>query len=259
MTHAFDAAAADYDETFSHRQLGVWLRDLVHQHLPFWAGDHILELGCGTGEDAVWLGQRGVHVTAADASKQMLYQTLSRVQNANLSDIVTTSPLDMNAPQHSNVQGQFDGVLSNFGAFNCVLNRPDFVNWLADHVKPGGQCVFVVMGPLCLWEIGWHLLHGRPRTAFRRLNGRIEAHVGHGESITVEYPSARRLRGEFAPHFRYVKTVSIGTLLPPSYLAHLVERWTGVFRALAGIDRRVAPLFPATLFGDHYLIQFERL
>src|SRR5574341_1364692 len=63
--HPFDAAALTYDEIFTQRRLGSWLREMVRERLPFQPGDHILELGCGTGEDALWLAQRGISVTAA--------------------------------------------------------------------------------------------------------------------------------------------------------------------------------------------------
>ena len=46
------------------------LRGRVWQTLErtFTPGQHILELACGTGEDALWLAQRGIQVTATDGS-----------------------------------------------------------------------------------------------------------------------------------------------------------------------------------------------
>ena len=72
--HAFDTAAAGYDQTFTGTRLGRWLRARVQEHLArcFAAGDRVLELGCGTGEDALWLAARGIDVTALDASRRML-------------------------------------------------------------------------------------------------------------------------------------------------------------------------------------------
>ncbi|HYN90030.1 MAG TPA: hypothetical protein VER55_15965, partial [Ardenticatenaceae bacterium] len=86
----------------------------------------------------------------------------------------------------------------------------------------------------------------------------IEAHAGGGATVRVWYPSPRRLRAEFAPWFRPVRTVGIGVLLPPPYLDHLVERRPALFDRLRRIEGRVAGSFPATLFNDHYLIDFER-
>jgi len=165
MRCPFDAVADRYDTTFTHTQLGRWLREAVWEHLAaaFRPGDRVLEL---------------------------------RV---------------------------------------------------------------VVMGPLCPWEVGWHLGHGEVHTAFRRWRSGVEARVGNGATVHVWYPSPWRLRREFASHFRHLKTVGIGVLLPPSYLSHLVERWPRLFETLAALDRRLGRWFPWAWLGDHYLVVFERI
>ena len=114
------------------------------------------------------------------------------------------------------------------------------------------------MGPLCPWEIGWHLVHGQPRPAFRRLGRGVEAHVGDGATIRVWYPSPRTLAAEFAPYFEVCELVGIGSLLPPSYLSHLVDRRPTLFGRLADADRRIGASWPWTWLNDHYLMVLER-
>ncbi|NJN98346.1 MAG: class I SAM-dependent methyltransferase, partial [Anaerolineales bacterium] len=79
---AFDAFAAAYDDDFTHSLLGQLLRprvwDILAQH--FSAGQHVLELTCGTGEDALWLTRRGVHVTATDGSAAMVRQAEAKAE-----------------------------------------------------------------------------------------------------------------------------------------------------------------------------------
>lgn len=118
--------------------------------------------------------------------------------------------------------------------------------------------VLVVMGPLCPWEMVWHLVHGDVRTAFRRFRSGVAAQVSERETVRVWYPSARRLRAEFEPYFRHIGTAGIGALLPPSHLGHLVERWPRMFGALARWERRLGSVFPWTWLNDHYLITLER-
>lgn len=261
MSHPFDAVAATYDRDFTDRRLGIWLRDMVWEHIPFHAGQHILELGCGTGEDAIRLAKRGVRVTATDASATMLETAEDKSRVAGLLQPIAFQQLDMNQlnPLSRGSDSTFDGALANFGALNCVSDRRELAEYLAHYTLEGAKIVLVVMGPLCLWEILWHVLHMQPGQAFRRFRSGETAHVGDGEKIPVWYPSPRRLRSEFAPYFRHRQTIGIGTLLPPSYLAHLVDRWPGIFSRLAAIDRRWGGNFPMTWFNDHYISVMERV
>jgi ubiquinone/menaquinone biosynthesis C-methylase UbiE len=73
-TSAFDELAAAYDADFTAGAIGSLLRAAVWRRLDarFTAGDRVLELNCGTGEDAVHLARRGIRVLATDASAAML-------------------------------------------------------------------------------------------------------------------------------------------------------------------------------------------
>ncbi|MBI5671403.1 MAG: class I SAM-dependent methyltransferase [Chloroflexi bacterium] len=78
--HPFDPLAPTYDSDFTDTAIGRYLRGRVQARLTqhFKAGDHVLELGCGTGEDALWLAGRGVSVLATDTSAAMLDITLAK-------------------------------------------------------------------------------------------------------------------------------------------------------------------------------------
>ena len=261
----FDAAAAGYDAGFSNTQLGRWLREAVWSHLgrAFGPGDHVLELGCGTGEDAVWLARRGVRVTATDASSAMLEVAQSKVAAAGVRDSVDFVQLDLAALSTDNrqpaiVDGPFDGVSSNFGPLNCLPDRRGVAAALAHSVRPGGQVVLVLMGPLCPWEIGWHLAHGQPGTAFRRFRAGVEAHAGGGATVRTWYPSPRRVKSEFRPDFVLRRLVGLAAFLPPPYLGPLMDRWPRTLRRLAAVDRRLGTVWPWTWLNDHYLVLLER-
>ncbi len=267
MVEPFAAAAATYDAAFTQTQLARWLRAAVQAQLAavFHPGDHVLELGCGTGEDALWLAGRGVRVTATDVSQAMLAVAQRKAAAANLTHLIDFAAIDLAAPALSigNCQlaignWQLSAAFSNFGPLNCLPDRRPLAEALAHWLRPGSQVVLVVMGPACPWEIGWHLLHGQPHAAVRRFKGGGEAHVGGGATVRVWYPSPRTLAAEFAPEFAVRDLLGIGSLLPPSYLSHLVERWPGAFGALARAERRMAHRWPWTWLNDHYLLTLER-
>lgn len=247
----FDTLAPAYDRDFTASPIARYLRARVYTRLDrhFQPGDHVLELGCGTGEDALYLAARGVRVTATDASAAML--AVARAKSAD-QPLVTVELLDLNA-----LPGDFpafDNTFANFGVLNCADNLPALAAWLAARLPPGGVAAFGVMSPLCLWEIGWHGLHGSFRTAFRRLR-RDTTFNG----LPIRYPTIRRLTRDFAPYFRRVHVEPLGLLLPPSDVYGVIERRTRLLQTLTALDTRLSKFSLLALCADHYWIEFERV
>lgn len=257
---AFDAVAADYDAGFSYSALGQLLRRRVWQALAgqFQPGDRILELACGTGEDAVWLARRGLRVTALDASAAMLAIAARKIEQASLDSRVSLQRVTLQqlitGDWHPDGPG-FDGVLSNFGGLNTISNWRGLAARLAAMVKPGGRMVLVPMGPYCPWELLWYGSHGRFDLARRRWQPVARATLGSG-TIPVWYPAARQLRRELSPWFRHLSTRSLGLWLPPSYLGALVQRQPRLFNLLNRLEGATASLTGG--WGDHYISLFAR-
>jgi SAM-dependent methyltransferase len=279
MTAVFDTAAATYDAAFSATRLGRLLRERVWDILAttFEPGQRVLELGCGTGEDAVWLAGRGLSVVATDASAAMLAIARAKVRQAGVTDRVRLAQMDASrmalctradgTPRGAfgvtegpprlpsgEVQGVYDAALADFGVLNCVPDRPGLAHALAERLRPGAALVAVVMGPLCVWEVVWHLAHADLARGVRRWRSGALARVGSAR-LPVWYPSPSRLRAELAPRFGLHRLVGLGTLLPPSHLGHLVDRWPRLFTRLAALEPRV-PFGP--WLADHYVAVFER-
>lgn len=247
----FDALAPTYDSDFTASPIARYLRARVHARLDlhFRPGAHILELGCGTGEDALYLAGRGVRVTATDASPAML--DLARAKAAD-QPLVTVQPLDLNALPAD--FPAFEGAFANFGVLNCVSDPQALAAWLAAHIPPGGIAAFALMSPLCLWEIGWHGLHGDFRTAVRRLRRNTTF-----DGLPIRYPTIHRLSRSFAPHFRRIHVEPLGLMLPPSDVYGAIERRPRLLRSLTALDRRLSQSSPLALYADHYWIEFERV
>ena len=94
---AFDALAADYDASFTATPLGTLLREAVWRRLDarFAPGDRVLELACGTGEDAIHLARRGVQVTAIDASPAMVEVARRKAAAAGLEELIEVRQMDL--------------------------------------------------------------------------------------------------------------------------------------------------------------------
>ena len=71
---AFDQLAGAYDTEFTNLSATRKLRRAVWADMEavLRAGESVLELGCGTGEDALFLAQRGLRVCACDISPAMV-------------------------------------------------------------------------------------------------------------------------------------------------------------------------------------------
>jgi SAM-dependent methyltransferase len=247
---SFDALAPTYDTDFTHTPIGRYLRGRVHQRLfkHFQAGDHILEMGCGTGEDALYLAQHGIHITATDASQEML--AITREKTAHLNN-VQVAFLDLQNLDHD-PSGVYDGAISNFGALNCLSDWQPLAAWLADHVRSDGMVGLGIMAPYCLWELLWHGVHLDTEIALRRLRGSTF------NDIPIAYPRAQRITADFAPYFERVHLMPLGLFLPPSDIFGVIDKRPRLLNTLIKLENLLGQLAPLAPFADHYWIEFQR-
>lgn len=251
---AFDALAAGYDARFTGTPLGTALRQAVQRRLDarFAPGDRVLELACGTGEDAVHLGRRGVRVLATDAAEGMVERARAKIAAADLAATVEARRLpveDLGA-----LGGPFDGAFSVFGGLNCVADHGAVAASLARLLRPGAAVLLGVMGPLVPWEWAWFLGRGEPRKAFRRLRRGGVSWRG----VTVRYPSPGTLRRAFAPAFRPLRLSAVGALLPPTEGEAWAGRHPRLLGALSRWERRLETFPPLPWLADHYLLELEK-
>jgi ubiquinone/menaquinone biosynthesis C-methylase UbiE len=253
----FDAFAAGYDGNFARTGPGRLLRESVWQRLAphVRPGSRALDLGCGTGEDALWLAANGCAVTAVDASPAMLDTAWRKAIDGGMGDRIETRLFDLNAPHE--IEGSFDLILSNFGALNCVVDLAPLSEMLRSIVAPGGLVAAVVMGRFCAFETLWYGARVK-RTAWRRWTGRSSATIG-GKRIPIRYWQPGDLRRALGPAFRIEAIHPIGSFLPPSDLFPLLERRPRLFATLARWESRVSSSARAAYFADHHLTLLRRV
>jgi SAM-dependent methyltransferase len=244
MTAPFDAVAQRYESLWSNAPAGRHQRESVWRRIDplFGAGDRVLDIGCGTGDDAVHLAARGIRVTAIDESPEMVAIARGRGVDARV----------MRVQQLADMRESFDGVLSNFAVLNCAGSLAAVAEALSARVVRGGQAALCLFGKCCAWEIAWHLSRGDPEKAFRRFRPQTAAAT---LGVRVSYPGAGPVARAFAPWFRLVSWEGIGLAVPPSYVPVSHD----AAARLASIDRRLAHLPLLRALADHRLYIFERL
>jgi SAM-dependent methyltransferase len=244
-TAPFDKLAANYDALWTKSLVGRCQREAVWRWLDplIKPRSEILDLGCGTGEDALHLSKLGAAVHAIDASEEMVRIARKRGVNARR----------LRVEQLNQMEGTFDGTVSNFGVLNCVHNLETVSRSLAGLIHRGGFLALCLMGRFCAWEICHFLRCRNSNSAFRRWNS---AGCSSSIGVQVTYHSIRYLTKVFQPAFQLMRWIGIGMCVPPSYIHDLSH--TTVTR-LAKIDQHLAHVRGLRVLADHRLLLFTRL
>lgn len=256
----FDRLAPSYDQDFTESLIGRAQRNAVWKVLlkTFRQGDTILELNCGTGEDALFLASHGISVFACDASQQMIACAEARLTHRTPLPPAVFCHLPTERIQELDLAQPFDGVFSNFSGLNCIEDLAPVAAALSRLVKQGDPLLLCFSTRICLVEIAYYLSRGQWNKAFRRCRGRSRATL-HGASLPVFYPTLRDIRRSFAPHFRLRARRGVGVAIPPSYLEPLARRHPRLLRTLCRLESvlSILPVFRST--GDHILLSFEKV
>lgn len=246
--HAFDIIAASYDRLWTDSPVGRLQREAFWRHAGGYLKNarNVLDIGCGTGEDAARLTRAGIQVTAIDISPEMVAVARKRAVDARVLQIER-----LNVLNESFESASFDVAISNFGALNCVERLEGIREPLAKLVAPGGYAILCALGRFCFWETAWFLLSGDLRKARRRWGG--EALTSSG--VKVFYHSVRKFRRSLYPEFRLLKHTGIGICIPPSYVRCVSDR---VLRRAAHLDRALERVRLVRALADHTLLVFRR-
>ncbi|AXC13031.1 SAM-dependent methyltransferase [Acidisarcina polymorpha] len=257
---AFDRIAEDYDQIFTDSLIGRAQRDSVWKVLTktFREHDHVLELNCGTGEDAIFLAGKGISVFACDASRQMIARAEQRLRHISSQLPAVFCELPIERLRELQPKTQFDGAFSNFSGLNCVADLSEVASSLSHLVKRDGRLVLCFSTRFCLIEILHYLVLGQWRKAFRRCKGHTRVTLDDVQ-FTVYYPTIRQIRRSFAPYFSLYSYTGVGVAVPPSYLERWARRHPDVFRFLRRLEGLVARLPILRSTGDHVLLCFERV
>ncbi|WP_436515145.1 class I SAM-dependent methyltransferase [Ekhidna sp. To15] len=258
MIADFDRAASTYDKDFTYSLIGTLQRRrvwrLLDKVLDEANGLKILEINCGTGEDASRFAQKGNTVVATDISKEMLNVARKKEKDSD----ITFMRLDLNDIDHAQLDTDFDLVFSNFGGINCIDQSAvgELSKALLHALKPDGKFVAVIMPKVCLSESFYFIMKGKPLNAFRRNKGFAEVNVS-GKQVRTWYYNPKKLSQLLGAGFEKKALKPIGLFVSPSYLESFFERNERLLKLLYFFERVFANFSWQARFSDHYYIQFN--
>ncbi|HEY3312243.1 MAG TPA: methyltransferase domain-containing protein [Anaerolineales bacterium] len=254
IAEAFSRTAGKYDAFAEDHPHLARLRGKVYTHLERFLppGARILELNAGSGVDAIHLAQQGHSIHATDIAPGMLARFREKVGRLGLGRLITIQ--DCSFTELEKVQaGPFDVVFSDMGGLNCISDLSPVIRSLPGLLRPGGLVTWVLMPPICLWELA-ELFRGHPRLAFRRLTpGGTRSHL-EGLYFDIHYFSPRQVIGWFGPDYDLMSLEGLSVFTPTAESKNLAKRFPSLYNAFAWLDDRLAPHAPWNGWGDFYIL-----
>lgn len=223
INRAFSKQSSHYDATDNANPILTDLREQVYDHVALFMnpGSRILELNAGTGIDALYFAKQGHTVLATDLSDGMIAQIKKKVSGHDHQGRLSCHQLSYDDLRL--LEGEkFDYVFSNFGGLNCINDLSKVSRHLPSLLAYGAHVTWVVMPPVCPWELAG-VLKGHGAKAFRRLQRQGTISHLEGEYFKTYYHTAAKVRVALGSRFRLVKSEGLAALSPPPHHLSLIH------------------------------------
>lgn len=268
VSRGYDMIAATYDSVEAANVVGRRLRRRVQDSLfrTFRPGQRVLEIGCGTGIEALALAERGVTVVATDLSSDMVALVERKARERGLGNVETRrlaayeirDLVDDFGPQ------SFDGAYSHGGVLNMDPQIDAFASGISNLLRPAARLLCTVVNQASLFEILFYPLVLRPRKAFRRLGNDIPIPITRHEAyrtyvVPTRFYSPRAFIAKFDGAFSLCRLEGLQILLPPWNLSDYVDRLAPLARAAEAVEERLADKRPFNSWGSLFLAELERV
>jgi ubiquinone/menaquinone biosynthesis C-methylase UbiE len=257
VNRAFSKQSFHYDQEDHGNIVLQDMRAQVYDHVNRFIrpDSFILELNAGTGIDALHFANLGHRVHATDLSDGMIVQIQKKIEAFPVDDRLSCQQLSYDRLSDVN-QKDFDYVFSNFGGLNCIQDLSLVTRHLPAILKPGAFVSWVILPPVCAWEL-FSALKGHGKKAFRRFhkNG-VRSHL-EGEYFTTYYHSLSDIRSAFGRTFELIACEGLAALSPQPHRGDFPVRHPSLYHNLRRLDSAVRNHFPFNRWADHIIVTFQ--
>jgi ubiquinone/menaquinone biosynthesis C-methylase UbiE len=257
IAEAFSRTAEKYDSFSEDHPHLSRMRSKVYTHVARWLppGSRILELNAGTGIDAVALAQRGYKVHATDIARGMLERLAGKIDRLNLGDRITLQ--ECSFTNLAGMQGgPYDALFSDLGGLNCIPDLTPVIETIPGVLRPGGVVTWVLMPPVCLWELGM-IFTGQVRLALRRFARHGTRSHLEGLYFNVYYFTPRQVIKWFGDDYDFLALEGLSVITPTAESKNLARRFPRLYNTLSRIDDRLSVRPPWWGWGDFYILSLR--
>lgn len=174
------------DNPWSGKVNALLERELAERPL---APGSVLELGCGTGADAVWLAERGWQVTGVDIAESALARARQAATAAGVQVRFVRATLPEEFPE-----GTWDLVTASFLHSPTALARDAVLARAVESLAPGGTLVVISHEGAPTWYEG----DTRPSLSLAEVVASLDlpdVDLVHAESVTLPATSPEGVEG----------------------------------------------------------------
>jgi ubiquinone/menaquinone biosynthesis C-methylase UbiE len=257
VAEAFSYKALVYDDFGRNHPNLQRMRHRVYDHVLSFIqpGMRILEINAGTGVDATFFASQGYSVHATDISPGMLRAIQDKIERLNLQETLSAELCSF-TELYRLKSGPYDYVFSNFGGLNCIDDL-SVVSWqISEILSPGGRLTWVIMPPICLWDLAL-AFNGEFRDAFRRLKpGGAIASV-EGVQFRVRYFTPGQVLRSLGKEFHLLKLEGLSIFAPPADRKNFATRYPQFYRWLVWLDNKISRLPVFRNWGDFFIMTTE--
>ncbi len=258
---AYDRYASRYDDLLAENRINAYMRgEMVDQLLQtFEPGSSLLELGCGTGDEALTLASHGCEVLGIDPSGEMIEIARTKAEHhprGSRAEFLQASASELDRVVGERESQAFDGAFSSC-ALSYEPNLEAVRKGLVDLIRADGLVVLAVMNRFCASEWFLAMITAHPRLSGRRLGAETPHKVGK-----VQTPLMCRTPSEvcqaFTPGFELKRSRALPLIVPPHYTYRVLKRWPALVQTLEGLDPFLSRLPVLRSLGDHTVVTLRR-
>ena len=262
IAQAFDSASEEYDYTISHNYINTWIRqrsiaELLKVSNP---QDTLVEIGCGTGAEALEISKHVSRIVATDISSKMLEIMDKKVLARNLVNRIIPAQLrasDVGRVARLVDSGHVQVVYSFNGALNCEPDLKMFADNLSSVLVPGGYFVCSIRNSFCLGEALSHAAVLQFDKMAPRKKQPVMVSVG-GMDVPAYYYRPAKFTEFFQSRFRVRRIIGLPAFLPPAYLSDYYLKFKRFASFLEKLEVVLGDHRPFNRFGDQTLFVFQK-